>query len=74
MGIQRTMAYTGRHVLALTDDRMVVFASDGRVAGCMRLPQVEEGAEWSGPFCAAQGREIWLIELQSLKVFRWAAP
>jgi len=52
----------------------VVFASDGRVAGCMRLPQVEEGAEWSGPFCAAQGREIWLIELQSLKVFRWAAP
>jgi hypothetical protein len=68
------LAYNGRHVFVRNDDSVLIFNTDGTVVGKAALPAQAVAPDWAGPFIAAGGREIWLVELGKLKVFRFAAP
>ena len=68
------LAYNGRHVFVRNDDSVLIFNTDGTVVGKSALPAQAAAPDWAGPFIAAGGREVWLVELGTLKVFRFAAP
>lgn len=68
------LAYNGRHVFVLQDEGLYVFKADGTRVGKMKLPEGSKNANWSGPFVAAGGHEVWLVELSSSTVHRFAAP
>ena len=68
------LAYNGRHVFVMQDGGLCIFKTDGSIVGKASLPPVSKRPNWSGPFVAAGGREVWMVELGALKVYRFAAP
>jgi hypothetical protein len=68
------LAYDGRHVFAHVDNSLIVYDLDGQALGKFTLPSDEDNEQWNGPWLAAQGKEIWFIESQSLKLHRFAFP
>jgi hypothetical protein len=74
VGYRGGLAYNGRHVFVADNDGVVVFKVDGTSIGKARLPWKAQDSDWAGPFIASGGREIWLVELGALRVFRFSAP
>jgi hypothetical protein len=73
-GVYDGWAYDGRHVVLKDrgDNKIYVFTKDGRAVGKARLAVEEKHLR--GPYPARNGRELWLIDLKSLKVHRYENP
>lgn len=67
-------AFDGGRVYIRSNNLLSAFTVDGASGGVFSFGAESETEKWSGPFLAAQGRELWFIAPADLAVHRFAAP
>jgi hypothetical protein len=70
------MAFDGQHIYIRTKDGVLIYETSGNPSGLFSLNSKDGAANWSGPFLAAQGSEIWFISAADYVIHRYqtAAP
>ena len=68
------LAYDGQHVFIRVENDVFVYMRDGHVVGQFTLPPEAKKTGWNGPYSAAQGRELWFVESQGMKIHRYLVP
>ena len=67
-------AYDGRRVYVRSNNLLSMFETHGTPLGVFSFGTELQTEKWSGPFLAAQGRELWFIAPGDLSVHRYAIP
>ncbi|MFA5206113.1 MAG: hypothetical protein WC708_17080, partial [Lentisphaeria bacterium] len=65
------LAFDGQRVYLRTETAVWMYRPDGVPLGTFA---VAAGFDWSGPFLAANGSELWFISLNNLTIHRYAVP
>ena len=68
------LAYDGRRILARDGNQVAVHGIRGELRGVFSFADAEEAKKWTGPFLAADGRELWFVAAETRTVHRFAAP
>ena len=68
------LAYDGRRILARDGNQVAVHGLRGELRGVFAFADAEEAKKWTGPFLAADGRELWFVAAETRTVHRFAAP
>ena len=68
------LAYDGQRIFARDGNQVAVHGIRGELRGVFSFAAAEEAKKWTGPFLAADGRELWFIATEARTVHRFAAP
>jgi len=68
------MAYDGRIIYIRTKDGVLIYEINGNPLGMFMIPANDGPTNWSGPFLAAQGNEIWFISVADYVIHRYRKP
>jgi hypothetical protein len=67
-------AYDGRHVFLKNKNSIFIFRPDGSPAGTFSLDTKTVENDWSGPFLAAEGKELWFFDRKQKAIQKYAIP
>ena len=68
------LAYDGQRIFARDGNRVAAHDLQGHVRGVFSFAAEEEAKKWTGPFLAAEGRELWFVAPADRTVHRYTAP
>ena len=68
------LAYDGQRIFARDGNQVAVHGIRGELRGVFSFADAEEAKKWTGPFLAADGRELWFVAAEARAVHRFAAP
>ena len=68
------LVFDGRRILARDGNQVAVHGIRGELRGVFSFADAEEAKKWTGPFLAADGRELWFVAAEARTVHRFAAP
>ncbi|MGD9612290.1 MAG: hypothetical protein AB7V22_05240 [Kiritimatiellia bacterium] len=68
------LAYDGQRIYARDGNQVAVHGLQGELRGVFAFAAAEEAKKWTGPFLAADGRELWFVVAETRTVHRFAVP
>lgn len=68
------LAYDGQRIFARDGNQVAVHGIRGELRGVFSFAAAEDAKKWTGPFLAADGRELWFIAAEARTVHRFVAP
>ena len=68
------LVFDGRRILARDGNRIALHGINGEILGVFAFAGEEEAKKWTGPFLAADGRELWFVAAEARTVHRFAVP
>ena len=68
------LAYDGQRIYVRDGNQMAVHSLQGELLGVFSIAAEEEAKKWTGPFLAAEGRELWFVAAETRTVHRFAVP
>ena len=66
------VAYDGQFAYVRSKNDLYVIGPDNGRIGFFRLPVDGDENAWEGPFLAAEGKQLWFIDLQRLMLYQFA--
>jgi sugar lactone lactonase YvrE len=68
------LSYDGKYVFVRDKGSVCIFDIEGRAMGKVILPSQSSEEDWVGPFTAEDGKEIWFVSGNKLKLYRYTVP
>ena len=68
------LAYDGQRIFARDGNQVAAHDLQGKILGVYSFAAEEDAKKWTGPFLAADGRELWFVAAEARTVHRFAAP
>ena len=68
------LAYDGQRIYARDGNQVAAHGLQGELRGVFAFADAEEAKKWTGPFLAAEGRELWFVAAETRTVHRFAVP
>ncbi len=68
------LIFDGERIFARDGNQVAVHGIRGELRGVFSFADAEEAKKWTGPFLAADGRELWFVAAEARTVHRFAVP